>query len=1004
MTHEETAWDDALGFDDERDFGGGGFHDLMKRRVGEILLVSSLYDSFIIEEDGQLGDRILADYVDLHLRYAPRVTRVSTGRKALNMMKYRRFDLVLTMMRLPDMDVFSFCRAVKERYLGTPVVVLAYDSLELPQILQTAESADLDQVFVWSGDSRILLAAIKLVEDRWNVDHDTREGMVQVILVVEDSVRRLSTFLPMVYTELMTQTRKVMAEGLNYLDKLVRMRGRPKILLARTYDEAITLFRQYENNLLAVISDVRFPRGDQLDPEAGFALLKWIRAVHPDLPVVLHSSAPENRVRATELGSYFLDKNSETWLADLHHFFTQHLGFGDFTFRHPDGTRIATATNLREMERKILEIPEDSLRYHASRHHISTWLLARGEVSLASRFRSKYLSDFESVQELREYLTGEIHALRVRQHSGVITDFDADNIDPTTPFVRLAGGSLGGKGRGIAFQAALLARLDLDLMFPGVRICVPQTTALGTEAFQRFMVRNDLEEFAVTTDDDLEIARAFLAADLDEALQRDLRAFLEVVHYPLAVRSSSLLEDSLFQPFAGLYSTYMVPNNAADPAVRLRQLSNAIKLVYASTFYRSPKSYIRSTPYRIEEEQMAVIIQRLAAQRHGDRCYPHFAGVAQSYNYYPVGRMKAEEGLAHVALGLGKMVVDGGAVLRFSPARPKRLIQFGSTRDMLRNSQKQFYALDLSAPDVVIEPGSEGPLVQVGLDVAEEDGTLAPVGSVYSPSDGVIRDGIFHEGPRLVTFAHVLKAGMFPLAELLTELLDISRRSMGSEVEIEFAANLSAPESGPHEFSVLQCRPLVAGGEVSEVSLDDLEPGRVICLTDRSLGNGVIRDLTDVVYVSPDRWDNGRTAEIAREIGRINERLMEEQRRAIFIGMGRWGTSDPFLGIPVTWGDIASAKVLVEVGTPQYRIEPSQGSHFFHNITSFRIGYLTVDTDGKQGRIDFAALGAGDLVDERRYARHVRFARPLEVRLDGRGGRGAILLPRNVMDAAMRTL
>jgi Pyruvate phosphate dikinase, AMP/ATP-binding domain len=437
----------------------------------------------------------------------------------------------------------------------------------------------------------------------------------------------------------------------------------------------------------------------------------------------------------------------------------------------------------------------------------------------------------------------------------------------------------------------------------------------------------------------------------------------------------------------------------------MRQLCNAIKLVYASTFSRSPKSYIRSTPYRIEEEQMAVIIQRLAARRHGDRCYPNFAGVAQSYNYYPVGRMKAEEGLAHVALGLGKTVVDGGTVLRFSPARPKRLIQFGSTRDILRNSQKQFYALDLSSPDARIEPDTDGPLVQLGLDVAERDGTLAPVGSVYVPGDGMIRDSIFHEGPRLVTFAHVLKAGMFPLADLLKELLSISRRSMGSEVELEFAVNLSAPESGPHEFSVLQCRPLVAGGEVTEVSLENIAPERVICYSEQSLGNGVIRDLHDVVFVSPQRWDNAHTMEIAREIGRINERLVAEERKAIFIGMGRWGTSDQFLGIPVLWGDISSAKVMVEVGTPQYRVEPSQGSHFFHNITSFRIGYLTVNTDGKGGRIDFSALRSGTLIEDLKHTQHVRFDNPLEVRLDGRGGHGAILLPRNqVMDAAMQTL
>ncbi len=965
----------------------------MRRRVSEILLVSSLYDSFIMEEDGQLGDRILADYVDLHLRYAPRVTRASTAAKALGMMRYRRFDLVITMMRLPDMDVQVFCREVKKRYLGTPLVVLVNDSLELPVLMKNFDRSLADQLLVWSGDSRLLLSAIKLIEDRINVDHDTREGGVRVLLFVEDSARRTSSFLPMVYAELMTQTRKVMAEGLNYMDKLLRMRARPKILLARSYEDAVRLSSQVGDYLMAVISDVRFPRRGELRDDAGFDLLELLRKRHPRLPVILHSSDPGNEERATEMGLEFLDKNSQTWLQDLQEFFVTHLGFGDFVFRMPDGSEVDRARRLRDLEKMILTIPDESLRYHLDRHHISIWLMARGEHVLAGNLASRELEQFEDLQGARDFVSTVLRELRQARHRGVISDFVRNDLDAATPFMRLGGGSLGGKGRGIAFQAALLAKLDLDSQFPGVQIQVPQTLSLGTDLFVRYLEDNHLEKTALRSTDDAEIAHAFLDGEFAKETIGDLRAYLEQVTYPLAVRSSSLLEDSLFQPFAGLYRTYMVPNNDAELEVRLRQLTNAIKLVYASTYYQAPKSYIRSTSFRIEEEQMGVIIQRMVASRYQDLCYPNFAGVAQSHNFYPLGRLKAEDGLVQVALGLGKTVVDGGNVLRFSPAKPNVLPQFSSIRDMLKNSQSEFYALDLSQHGVVLSHTEEGPLVKEDLERAEKDGTLVPVGSVYSPKDGVIRDGIYHKGPRLVTFANVLKYDQFPLATILKELLRISRAALAMDVEMEFAVNLVPPEVGSHEFAIVQCRPLATSGEHAAVDLKDEDRERAVCWTEQCLGTGKTTDVADVVYVNPERWDNTRTVEIAREVGEINARMEKENRHFILIGMGRWGTADHFLGIPVTWNEISQSRVMVEVGTSQYQVEPSQGSHFFHNITSFHIGYLTIQEGRYNSFVDWETIEGAEVIEELEFVRHVRFPEPLEVRLDGRRGCGAILMP-----------
>ena len=988
--------DDAERIDEEMGSGVRS-HALMKRRIGNILLVASLYDSFVLEEDGQLGDQILSDYVDLNLRYAPRLTRASTADRALAMLRYRRFDMVLTMTRLPDMDVFDFCREVKTRHLGTPVVLLAYETEELPGLLANADQSVVDHVLVWSGDSRILLATIKLIEDRWNVDSDTQRGGVRTILVVTESAHRVSSVLPVLYTEMMTQTRRVMDEALNHMDRLLRIRARPKLLLARDFDEATELFERYGHHMLAVICDVRFARGGAPDSDAGQTFVQWIREHDREIPLLLHSAVPETRVApavAVEPGIVRLNRRSPTWLQDVSDFFVSHLGFGDFVFRGAGGEEVDRAPSIGEMERKILELPDEVVAYHLARTHLSTWLMARGEHDLATELRNRSLEEFESTDAARHFVADTLRTHRLQQRRGVISDFKRGEVDPASPFVRIAGGSLGGKGRGVAFFAKLLPRLDLERKFPGVRVMVPPTFALGTDAFTRFLDLNHLEKAAIESEDDAEVAWAFRTAPLPRDLEDDLRGFLDAVRYPLAVRSSSLLEDSLLLPFAGLYSTFMIPNNHPDLETRLQQLIGAIKQVYASTFFQAPKSYIRGSPYRIEEERMGVIVQRLVANQHGHVCYPSFAGVAQSYNNYPIGRMRAEDGLVHVALGLGKMVMDGGRVLRFSPARPQVPPGFSSPRDVLRNSQRSFYALDLSRPGVAIGPGGEGPLVKLDLPDAERHGTLAPVGSVHIREDDVCRPGVGSQGTRLITFTRILRANLFPLAPILRTLLSVGRRAVGHEVEIEFAAKLDPRGGDSHEFAVVQCRPMVAGSKEGEtIAFDDIDETRALCLTQRSLGNGRTDDIRDVVFVSPDRWDASRTPDIAREVGQINAELQRAGRRFVLIGLGRWGTSEPTQGIPVKWNDISGAGVIVEVGWEGYSVVPSQGSHFFHNITSLRIGYLTIDKGGGTGRMDWGALDEARTMADLKYVRHVQFPAALDIRLDGRKGRGAILLP-----------
>ncbi len=976
------------------DFGSdfAGFHRLLSKRVQDVLLVCSLYESFILEEDGLLADLITSEYLELNLSHAPRVSRASTGHKALEMAAEHQFDMVITMSRLSGWDVRDFAEAVKKIRPELPVIVLADEMRELARYSgQGQQHGAIDQVFVWHGDAKILLAIIKYVEDMLNAEHDTRVGNVRVIILIEDSVRFYSSYLPLIYTELMRQTQMLMAAGVNRVQKLLRMRARPKILLAKTFEDAWDLYTKFCDNVLGIISDVRFPWCGTLDPEAGVEFIRLVKQKSPHMPVLLQSSEAGNAAKAASLNACFLHKKSRTLLQDLRGFIQANLGFGDFVFRMPDGREVARAGDLRDLAGILSKVPDESILFHAGSDHFSNWLMARTEFELAARIRPRTVSEFESVAEVRKYLVETFTEFDERSQTGIISDFSRKKFSTATAFTRIGGGSIGGKARGLAFIGALLKRYNVRNRFPSVSIAVPNSAAIGTDVFTSFLDENNLNDFIAEDPGDEQIAEAFLEAKLPTRVHSDLAAFLSSVRYPLAVRSSSLLEDSHGQPFAGVYSTHMIPNNHFNLGVRLDQLCDAIKLVYASTFTRSARRYLDITGHRAEEEKMGVILQEIVGSQYGDHFYPTFSGVARSYNYYPFGKLKPDDGVACTALGLGKMVVEGGEMLMFSPAHPHILPQFATIGDILANSQRRFYALDMSNPDSYPTMDADANLLMHGLDVAERDGTLAPIGSVYSSENDVVYDGITRLGPRLVTFAHVLKSDLFPLASILELLLDIGRQGMACPIEIEFAVDMS---TDPMEFGFLQVRPIIADEAIAEaVSVVEIEPTETLCYSAQAMGNGNIPGIHDIVFVAPDRFDPARTREIAAEIGRVNEKLNKAGRPYVLIGPGRWGSSDPWLGIPVIWEQISSAQVIVETSLRDFVITPSQGTHFFQNLTSFHIGYLTVNPTTGGGHVDWEWLVSRPPVEETRYVRHVQLPDPLEVWLDGRTRRGAILKP-----------
>jgi DNA-binding NarL/FixJ family response regulator len=968
------------------------FRDLLSFRVREVLLVSSLYDSYILQEDGQLAESLDAEYHQLNLSYAPRITQVSTAAAALEILGVRPFDLVITMTRLGGMDVIRFGREVKARHPALPIVLLADNPPEANRVKAQNHPPCLDQAFVWRGNVSLFLAIIKFIEDRYNVERDTRLAGVRTIILIENSVRFYSSYLPMLYTELTKQTHALMADGVNSRQRLRRMKARAKILLAETFEEAWGLYREYQSSILGIISDARFPREGRSDPEAGLEFVSRIKAVDPDMPVLIQSSDETLAGRAQTLGAAFLYKHSPRLLDELHRFMQTSLGFGDFVFTLPDGLEVARVRDLAGMPQALREVPEESLRYHATRNHFSNWCMARTEFTLADRLRPVKITEFATTEELRFYLIDAFSRLWTDTRRGIVAEFSRGNFDETSGFARIGAGSMGGKGRGLGFINSLIWQLGEGDGLKAGRVFVPPAAVIGTEIFDAFLQINDLAALALSEATDDEIARAFLAASFPNAVMDDLRAFAARIRYPVAVRSSSLLEDSYDQPFAGIYRTYMLANNHPDPEIRLAELCSAIKLVYASTYFRNAKEYLRNTPHRSEEEKMAVVLQQLVGRSHGQYFYPDFAGVARSYNYYPVLDHVAEDGIAVVAFGFGRTVVEGGKAIRFSPGSPRSLPQFSSTTDILRNAQREFFALDLSRGPNIFHTDQDEGLVPLDLDVAEEHGTLGPVASVYSRDNDAVYDGVSRPGVRLVTFAPILKSGTYPLPEILSRLLALGEEAMSSPVEIEFAVNLHGSQGRP-EFGVVQIRPMVVevGTENLDEALRTIPAEDILCSSEQALGHGRIQDIADVVYVRPEAFDRAFTQAIAAEVGEINRRLQEEDRPYLLIGPGRWGTSDRWLGIPVEWRQIAGARAIIETDLDELPVTPSEGTHFFQNLTSFGIGYFTVHRRASGGWVDYAWLTEQPSLCETRFLRHLRLVAPLDLRIDGRTRRGVVL-------------
>jgi CheY-like chemotaxis protein len=964
------------------------FQHLMARRVENIILASSTYDTFILQEDGLLSELLLGEFLELNLHHTTGLTHVSSGAEAIALASSdSRFNLIISAISLTDMNAAELAQRVKDADLDIPVVLLAFDGGALAEFTARYRTSGLERIFLWQGDPRILLAITKYMEDKLNAAYDVGVAGVQVVLLVEDNIRYYSSFLPVIYTEIIEHSQRLISEGGSTAHRVLAMRARPKILLRANYEEAWECFSAYQENVLGVISDIEFPRAGVLDPEAGTEFTHQVKAAWPDIPVLLQSSRPGDERLSREAGAEFLLKGSSTLLDDLRAFMVDNLAFGDFVFRLPDGTRLGQAKDMESMLNMLGTVPSESVTYHAERNDFSRWLKARTEFHLAHHLRARTAADYDSPESRRRYLVQQLNDYRRELARESVSDFDPATFDPDNSFSRIGNGSLGGKARALAFVRHLLRDFSVTEQFPGMQITVPPSLVLTTEVFDRFLEENDLRAFALESENDEEVDRRFLAAALPEEVERRLAAYSELVRYPLAVRSSSLLEDSQYQPLAGAYETYLIPNNHSDGAERLHYLMRAVKRVYASTYRTHAKNCFKVTPYLLEEEKMAVIIQRVVGAPHDTRFYPDISGVGRSHNFYPSPPLTAADGVVTVALGLGRIVVDGGISLSFSPRHPQHLMHFSTVRDMLSQSQREFLALDLDGrSDDATERYHP-------LTTAEMDGTLDQLASTYSPENDAVYDGTARQGVRLVTFAPILKQRSFPLSAALDRLLALARWGMNTEVEIEFALRLSHSPETPADFGFIQARPMVLSRELEDFDINSIDPTQSLVRSSSVLGDGRLAHIHDVLAVDHVRFDRAKSREVAQEVARFNAAMVKEGTPYILIGLGRWGSADPWLGIPVTWEQISGARVIVESGLKDIKVTPSQGSHFFQNITSFRVGYFTVNPEGGEGILDWEWLAAQPSVEEDGFVRRLHFAEPLVVAISGKHQAGVILKP-----------
>lgn len=967
------------------------FHDLMPFKVNHILLISTPYDAWIMEEDCRLSERIVHQYRGLNLSHPPRLTWASTQEEAIAKLTDKDFDLVINISRTADLEAYRIGTAIKKIDPNMPVVLLTHQEVISEACLIDPELvAAVDRTFFWTGDAEILLAIVKCIEDQLNVHNDTACASIRVILLVEDSPFYLASLLSILYRELVKETQAVIEEGINEEHRLLSMRARPKILVADSYESALALYQEFKSYVLGVISDVRFPRNCQLDGRAGLDLLRQVKDDQFDIPLLLTSSEPHNAELAKAIPAVFIDKNSPTLHEEVSAFLKDHMGFDLFVFQMPDGTTIGTATDLYALEKKMGEVPDESFLYHCQRNDFSRYLFSLAEIELAKKLRPLSENDFADVANYRQGLLTLLRERRLERQKGVIVNFDAQKFDPDTEFFKIGKGSLGGKARGLAFIAHYIHRNPHWIEnFSDIHIHIPQTLVITTEAFDDFVALNDLSPLATGTWPDEEVAQRFLAAQFPEWLEANLRDFIRFIHYPLAVRSSALMEDAQFKAYAGLYKTYMLANDHGDPAVRLEQLAAAIKLVFASTYYQGPKAFSRRVGQRTEEEKMAVIIQQATGRPYGDFFYPVLAGIAQSYNFYPFGRMKPEEGIAAIALGLGKTVMDGESALRFSPRHPQIIPQQGTVDDILKYSQREFYALRLNAEGIDLDIDEKVTLARRELADAIGESCLGSVCSTYLPEENRIRDGFFSKGYPLVTFAPVLKGGEIPLARIIQTILDAGQTAMGCPVEMEFAVTIDREQGTPPEFAILQIRPMTAREELSSVEISEHEAANSICRSSDCLGNGISRDIRDIIYVKPDGFDPAQTPAIAEEIGHLNAGIAREKGNYLLIGPGRWGSADRWLGIPVKWHQIDAVGAMIEGTHPLMNAEPSQGSHFFHNITGLGIFYMMVN-ERKGDFLDWSWITAHSVVTESHYVAHVRLNTPILIKVDGTSSTGII--------------
>ncbi|MCK5147249.1 histidine kinase [bacterium] len=967
----------------------------MKHRIRDVLIVSSLYDFYIFEEDGRLYELLRSEYQGLNLSHTPELTRVSSGREAIALLTGdNRFDLVITTLHIEDMGPAAFAKTVRDAHVDIPIAMLAFDNRELADMLARKENILFDETFVWQGDYRLLLAIIKHLEDRLNVEHDTHVMGVQSIILVEDTIKYYSSMLPLIYLELIHQSGRFIQEGVNLSHKNLRQRARPKILLAKNYEAAIDLFEKHHSTVMGIISDVEFPRNGKLDSNAGFRLAKVIRRKHDDIPILIHSTDMKNRDLAEEIGCLFVHKESTYIRKKIRQFMTDNLSFGDFLFRLPDGSEVERASDLISLERCLEHIPEASLIFHAARNHFSHWLKARTEFWLAHSLRPRKVSDFDSPEGLRRHLISKLREYRQIRQRGMITEFDAEIYDQDNAIAKIGTGSLGGKARGLAFFNMLINNYGIQDQFKGIHILIPAAVIVATDVFDQFLDMNELREFALNTDDDRLLIDTFRnAKHFPEPALSALQEFLEIVKAPLAIRSSGLLEDSHVHPFAGVYETVMEANCATRPDQRLKQLIDAIKTVYASTFFKSAKDYLKATDFQADDEKMAVIIQKVAGSARGTRFYPLLSGTAQSFNFYPTPPQTSEDGIASIALGLGRTVVEGGSTLRFSPEYPNHILQLSSPKLALNSNQHTFYALDLCNHINKESLPLGDQISSYPLDDAEKDGTLFGAGSTFSPENDTIYDGLSRPGIRLVTFAPVLKFKTFPLADILKRLLDLGSWGMGTPVDIEFAADWDPGTSGRKTLNVLQIRPMVLTREVEGMEIDDVIPDTLICQSRRVMGNGVIDGIHDIIMVDRSTYERSKSNDVADEISKLNAKLVHQHRPYLLIGVGRWGSMDNWLGIPVRWDQISGARVIIEGGFRDFDVEPSQGSHFMENLNSFSVGYFTVMKNTKDAFVDWEWLRSQKDVEKLKYTRHMQFDRPITIKMNGRHNKGIIIKP-----------